>query len=76
MVTQQVTVLEDARGAQTIHLHDLSTTTRPDDGMSEKALSEMEIERDGSIKLKHRTHDAEGDVETPAPVGIKFEATR
>jgi hypothetical protein len=73
-----VTVLEDANGAQTIHLHDLSTTTRPDDqdGMSEKAMSETDIERDGSIKLKHRSPDAEGDAGTPTPVGVRFSAKR
>ncbi|KAF8602750.1 hypothetical protein BDV93DRAFT_607317 [Ceratobasidium sp. AG-I] len=78
VVTQQVTVLEDARGAQTIHLHDLSTTTRPDDqdGISEKAISETDIERDGSIELKHRPHDADGDAETPNLVGVRFEPTR
>ncbi|CAE6434547.1 unnamed protein product [Rhizoctonia solani] len=46
VTTHQVTVLEDARGAQTIHLHDLSTTTRPDDPDAD--------EKDGtSVKSKH-----------------------
>lgn len=78
VVTQQVTVLEDANGAQTIHLHDLSTTTRPEDqdGISEKAMSETDVERDGSIKLKHRSPDVEGDVGTPTPVGVRFAAKR
>ncbi|KAF8602742.1 hypothetical protein BDV93DRAFT_494384 [Ceratobasidium sp. AG-I] len=77
VVTQQVTVLEDAHGTQTIHLHDLSTTTRPEDqdGISEKAMSEIDIERDGSIKFKHRSPDAEGDVGTPT-VGVRFAAKR
>ncbi|KAG9095854.1 hypothetical protein FS749_009655 [Ceratobasidium sp. UAMH 11750] len=69
VTTQQVTVLEDSRGAQTIHLHELSTATRPEehDGISEKA----DLERDGSFKLKQRTPDADGDVGTPT-VGVRF----
>ncbi|KAF8602763.1 hypothetical protein BDV93DRAFT_557237 [Ceratobasidium sp. AG-I] len=78
VVTQQVTVREDAHGTQTIHLHDLSITTRPEDqdGISEKALFDADIERDGSIKLKHRSPDAGGDVGTPTPVSVRFEAKR
>jgi hypothetical protein len=72
VTTQQVTVLEDARGAQTIHLHDLSTITRPED---QDAISEkMDLERGGSFKLKQRTPDEEGDRGTP--VGVRFEDKR
>ena len=76
VVTQQVTVREDAHGTQTIHMHDLSTTTRAEeqDGISEKALFEADIERDGSIKFKHRSPDPEGDVCTPTPVSVRFAA--
>ncbi|KAJ1310563.1 hypothetical protein OPQ81_007292 [Rhizoctonia solani] len=46
VTTHQVTVLEDARGGQTIHLHDLSTTTRVDDADAD--------EKDAtSLKSKH-----------------------
>ncbi|ELU43753.1 eukaryotic translation initiation factor 2A [Rhizoctonia solani AG-1 IA] len=46
VTTHQVTIMEDARGAQTIHLHDLSTATRVDD---------LDVdEKDGtSVKSKH-----------------------
>ncbi|QRV86824.1 G protein coupled glucose receptor regulating Gpa2 protein [Ceratobasidium sp. AG-Ba] len=78
VTTQQVTVLEDARGAQTIHLHDLSTTTRQEDldAISEK--DEIGIERDPSVtslKLKQRVPDAERDVGTPV-VGVRFVTKR
>ncbi|KAG9081709.1 hypothetical protein FRC06_005432 [Ceratobasidium sp. 370] len=48
--TYQVTVLEDSRCAQTTHLHELSSITRPEeqDGISEK----VDLEGDGSFKLK------------------------
>ncbi|CAE6465946.1 unnamed protein product [Rhizoctonia solani] len=45
VTTHQVTVLEDARGAQTIHLHDLSINTRADEDGDEKDAT--------SFKSKH-----------------------
>ncbi|KAG8746169.1 hypothetical protein FRC10_006035 [Ceratobasidium sp. 414] len=71
--TQQVTVLEDAQGVQMVHLHELSNVTRPDDqdGASEK----VDLEGDGSFKLKQRMPDAEGDVGTPT-VGVRFLTTQ
>ncbi|KAG9093173.1 hypothetical protein FS749_014907 [Ceratobasidium sp. UAMH 11750] len=54
VVTQQVTVLEDARGAQTIHLHDLSASRAEDqDGISEKvAPDDIDNKGDVVIQLK------------------------
>ncbi|QRV85282.1 G protein coupled glucose receptor regulating Gpa2 protein [Ceratobasidium sp. AG-Ba] len=50
IVTQQVTVLEDARGAQTIHLHDMSTSRPEDhDGISEKVAAD-EIDDKGDAQ--------------------------
>ncbi|KAG9084415.1 hypothetical protein FRC06_004090 [Ceratobasidium sp. 370] len=48
--TYRVTVMEDSRCAQTAHLHELSSITRPEgqDGISEK----VDLEGDGSFKLK------------------------
>ncbi|KAG8746166.1 hypothetical protein FRC10_006032 [Ceratobasidium sp. 414] len=67
--TQQVTIMEDARGTQTIHLHELSSVTRPEeqDGSSEK----IDLEEHGSFKLKGRMPDAEEDVGMPT-VGVRF----
>jgi hypothetical protein len=70
VTTHQVTVLEDARGAQTIHLHDLTTTTRQEelDGISEKGEADVEGE-DRSVKSKR---GPEGDVNAPVSVGVRF----
>ncbi|KAG9101882.1 hypothetical protein FRC06_002526 [Ceratobasidium sp. 370] len=68
VTTQQITVLEDSRGAQKIHLHEfLATRPEEQDGASEK----VDLERDGSFKLKQREHDVERDVGTPA-MGVRF----
>lgn len=69
VTTHQVTVLEDARGAQTIHLHDL-TLTRPEDfdGISEKDTAEVDGE-DRSVKSKHRS---DGDINPTVSVGVRF----
>ncbi|CAE6444323.1 hypothetical protein ACGC1H_004911 [Rhizoctonia solani] len=58
VTTHQVTVLEDARGAQTIHLHDLSTITRPDD---------MDTDEKDATSLKSK-HSSGG------LVGVRFAA--
>ncbi|KAB5595190.1 Eukaryotic translation initiation factor 2A [Ceratobasidium theobromae] len=73
VTTHQVTVLEDARGAQTIHLHDLSSNTRPEDldGISEKDAMDVEGE-DLSIKSKHRSPCLESEVNSPVSAGIRF----
>ncbi|CUA72135.1 hypothetical protein RSOLAG22IIIB_00797 [Rhizoctonia solani] len=46
VTTHQVTVLEDARGAQTIHLHDLSTNTRHEE-------TDLDEKDSTSVKSKH-----------------------
>ncbi|KAG8744784.1 hypothetical protein FRC10_009432 [Ceratobasidium sp. 414] len=52
VVTQQVTVLEDSRGAQTIHLHDMSTSRPEDqDGISEKVVPD-DIDNKGEVLLQ------------------------
>lgn len=61
ITTHQVTVLEDARGIQAIHLHTLTTPNRPEDfdinsekgGMSEGGMDE------DSIIAKRRPSDSE-----------------
>ncbi|KAG8746171.1 hypothetical protein FRC10_006037, partial [Ceratobasidium sp. 414] len=67
--TQQVTVLEDAQGAQTVHLHELTNTTQPED--QDEASEKVDLEEGGSFRLKQRTPDAEEDVGTPT-VGVRF----
>ncbi|KAG9078654.1 hypothetical protein FRC06_008257, partial [Ceratobasidium sp. 370] len=69
VTTQQVTVLEDSRGVQTIQLHELPAAIPSDEqgGTSEKA----DLERDGSFKLKQQMPDVEGDAGTPT-VGVRF----
>ncbi|KAG8687694.1 hypothetical protein FRC08_011848, partial [Ceratobasidium sp. 394] len=56
--TQQLTVLEDSQGVQTVHLHELAgTSTRPED---QDCISETaDLERDGSFKTKQRMSDLE-----------------
>jgi hypothetical protein len=55
--------MEDARGAQTIHLQDLSTSTRQEDqdGISEKAIPYDE-EHKGNVlvQLKQGSSPGEG----------------
>ncbi|KAG8746163.1 hypothetical protein FRC10_006029 [Ceratobasidium sp. 414] len=65
---QQVTIMEVARGSQTIHLDELSSATQPgeQDGASEK----IDLEEGGAFKLRERTPDAEGDVGAPNVIGV------
>ncbi|KAG8678654.1 hypothetical protein FRC08_017611 [Ceratobasidium sp. 394] len=69
VTTQRVTVLEDAQGVQTFHLHEISDTAQPEgqDDASEKS----DLERDGSFQLKRKAPAAEGGVGRPT-TGVRF----
>jgi hypothetical protein len=71
VTTHQVTVLEDVRGVQAIHLHNLTASNPAEDfdTTSEKGVLEGGVD-DNSVVAKRRTSDSEAGIVSPTLVNL------